>query len=60
MALRPSAAANGADKQGSTAMSPGSLQAPNRVRRLRLTTSSGQEKQKQLLASDTGHFSMIK
>lgn len=60
MSLRASIANGGAGKQPSTALSQGSTFLEYLQLCIPLTCIRGEEKQKRLLASDAGHFSMIK
>jgi hypothetical protein len=60
MSLRANTANGGAGKQPSTAFSQGSTFLEYLQLRSLLTHTPGEEKQKRLLASDAGHFSMIK
>lgn len=60
MSLRANTANGGAGKQPSTALSQDSKFLEYLQLNSLLTCIPGEEKQKRLLASDAGHFSMIK
>ena len=60
MSLRPSAANGAAEKQPSTELSQGSKFYSPLAETVSANIVPGQEKQKRLLASDAGHFSIIK